>query len=103
VRIHHQEHPHIAGISDAADDSPHLSTRVDRRLGDGAAANNAEVAYTPTNSSWLNRIEAPFTALRYFALDGTDHRSMIRRYIIWRNRHADDMRLHQVVARANVA
>ena len=43
---------------------------------------------TPTNSSWLNRIEAQFTALRYFALDGTDHPShkpqgsMIRRYII---------------------
>ena len=36
----------------------------------------------------LNRIEAQFTALRYFALDGTDHAShkeqasMIRRYII---------------------
>jgi len=26
-----------------------------------------EIAYTPTNSSWLNRIEAQFTALRYFA------------------------------------
>src|SRR5215469_13391690 len=37
-----------------------------------------------------------FTALRYFALDGTDHAShkeqasMIRRYIIWRNNHAYD-------------
>jgi hypothetical protein len=36
----------------------------------------------------MNRIEAQFTALRYFALDGTDHAtheeqaSMIRRYII---------------------
>jgi hypothetical protein len=45
-------------------------------------------------SSWLNRIiEAQFTALRHFALDGTDdpsHKvqgSMIRRYIIWRNKH----------------
>jgi len=28
--------------------------------------------------------------------------SMIR-YIMWRNRHADDTRLRQVVARANVA
>jgi transposase len=27
------------------------------------------MAYTPTNSSWLNRIEAQFTALRYFALN----------------------------------
>ncbi|WUJ19977.1 BREX-1 system adenine-specific DNA-methyltransferase PglX (plasmid) [Streptomyces sp. NBC_00390] len=68
-----------------------------------------EIAYTPTNSSWLNRIEAQFTALRYFTLDGTDHAthkeqgSMIRRYIIWRNRHADDQRLRAVVNRANVA
>jgi hypothetical protein len=29
--------------------------------------------------------------------------SMIRRHIIWRNRHVDDMRLRQVVARADVA
>lgn len=28
---------------------------------------------------------------------------MIRRYIIWRNRHADDQRLQEVVDRANVA
>ena len=27
----------------------------------------------PFYGSWLNRIEAQFTALRYFALDGTDH------------------------------
>jgi hypothetical protein len=42
-------------------------------VGKWAAANNVEIAYTPTNSSWLSRIEAQFTALRYFALDGTDH------------------------------
>jgi len=89
--------------------SPHLTTKRCRRVADWAEANNAEIAYTPTNSSWLNRIEAQFTALRYFALDGTDHRShkeqgsMIRRYIIWRNRHADDTRLRQIIARANVA
>ncbi len=29
----------------------------------------------PFYASWLNRIEAQFTALRYFALDGTDHAS----------------------------
>jgi len=34
-----------------------------------------EIAYTPTNASWLNRIKAQFAALRYFALDGTDHAS----------------------------
>ncbi len=87
--------------------SPHLSTARDGRVGAWAAANNVEIAYTPTNSSWLNRVEAQFTALRYFALDGTDHAShkeqasMIRRYIIWRNNHAYDERLRQVVTRAN--
>ena len=89
--------------------SPHLTTRKDARVGTWATANNAEIAYTPTNSSWLNRIEAQFTALRYFALDGTDHAShkeqasMIRRYIIWRNNHAYDERLRRIVDRANVA
>ncbi|MFJ9844847.1 IS630 family transposase [Kitasatospora sp. NPDC101155] len=89
--------------------SPHLTTKKCQRVGTWAAANNVEIAYTPTNSSWLNRIEAQFTALRYFTLDGTDHAShkeqgsMIRRYIIWRNRHADDQRLRAVVDRANAA
>jgi transposase len=89
--------------------SPHLSTRKDNRVGAWAAANNVEFAYTPTNSSWLNRIEAQFTALRYFALDGTDHAShqeqasMIRRYIIWRNNHAYDERLRRIIDKANVA
>lgn len=89
--------------------SPHLTTKKCQRVGIWAAANDVEIAYTPTNSSWLNRIEAQSTALRYFTLDGTDHAthkqqgSMIRRYIIWRNRHADDRRLRAVVDRANVA
>jgi len=54
-------------------------------------------------------IEAQFTALRYFTLDGTDHAShqeqasMIRRYIIWRNNHAYDERLRRIVDKANVA
>lgn len=53
--------------------SPHLTTKRCQRVGTWAAANNVEVACTPTNSSWLNRIEAQFAALRYFTLDGTDH------------------------------
>ena len=89
--------------------SPHLSTKRDTRVGDWAKANNVELAYVPTNASWLNRIEAQFQALRYFTLDGTDHRSheeqnsMIRRYIIWRNRNAHDKALRELVKRANVA
>jgi transposase len=89
--------------------SPHLSTRDDPRVGDWAAASNVELAYTPTNASWLNRIEAQFAALGYFTLDGTDYgshpeqASMIRRYIAWRNRHARDEHLGRIIKRTNVA
>jgi transposase len=88
---------------------PHRSTKTDHRVGEWARHNNVELAYTPTYSSWLNRIEAQFQALRYFCLDGTDHRShqeqasMIRRYITWRNRNAHDKALRELVKRANVA
>src|SRR3974377_1434042 len=89
--------------------SPHLSTKKDTRVGDWAETNNVELAYVPTNASRRNRIEAQFQALPYFTLDGTDHRSheeqnsMIRRYIIWRNRNAHDKTLRELVKRANVA
>ncbi|WP_445396370.1 IS630 family transposase [Streptomyces sp. LE64] len=103
-------HPIDVRIAIVCDNySPHLTTKRCQRLGAWAAANNVEIVYTPTNSSWLNRIEAQFTALRYFALDGTDHPShkaqgsMIRRYIIWRNKHTADQRLRELVTRANVA
>lgn len=89
--------------------SPHLTSRKDKRVGNWAMANNTEIAYLPTNSSWMNRIEAQFTALREFTLNGTDHathreqNSMIRRYIAWRNRHTGNPRLRHIVERANVA
>ena len=57
----------------------------------------------------MNRIEAQFTALRYFTPDGTDHDRnaeqaiMIRLYIIWRNNHAYDERIRRIVDRANIA
>jgi hypothetical protein len=53
----------------------HLSTKRDARVGDWVAANNVELAYTPTSASYLNHIEGHFAALRYFTLDGTDHAS----------------------------
>jgi hypothetical protein len=61
------------------------------------------------NRFWLDRIEAQFQGLRYFALDGTDYQSheeqnsMIRRYIAWRNRNAKDKALRELAKRANVA
>ncbi len=100
-------HPAEVRIAVVLDNfSPHLTTRTDDRVGAWAAANNVELAYVPFYGSWLNRIEAQFTALRYFALDGTDHdshreqASMIRRYIAWRNRHVTDPKLRKVIRRA---
>lgn len=102
-------HPMTTRIAIVMDNfSPHLSTKKDARVGQWAAANNVELAYTPFYGSWLNRIEAQFTALRYFALDGTDHgshreqASMIRRYIRWRNSHAADQALREVVRKAEI-
>jgi transposase len=103
-------HPPDVRIAIVLDNfSPHLSAKKDPRVGEWAEANNVELAYTPFYGSWLNRIEAQFTALRYFALDGTDHHSheeqgrMIRRYIAWRNRNAHDRDLRELIKRANVA
>ena len=85
--------------------SPHIS----RDIAAWVEIHNTELAFVPFYASWLNRIEAQFQALRYFTLDGTDHRDhatqarMIRRYIAWRNRHAHDDRLRELVKRASVA
>jgi len=57
-----------------------------------AAGHKIKFYWTPTNASWLNRIECHFTALKKFALDNTDYRShdeqqaAIEHYLTWRNR-----------------
>ena len=99
-------HPSDVRIGIVLDNfSPHVS----HDIREWAADNNVELAFVPFYASWLNRIEAQFQALRYFTIDGTDHpthraqASMIRRYIVWRNRNAQDRRLCELVKRANVA
>ncbi|MCW2917638.1 MAG: hypothetical protein JWN52_5706, partial [Actinomycetia bacterium] len=67
--------------------SPHKHAQVRA----WAAANDVDLVFTPTYTSWLNWIESEFAALRYFALGGTDRRShneqntAIAGYIRWRN------------------
>lgn len=57
-----------------------------------AAAHDIRFYWTPTDASWLNRIECHFAALMKFALDNTDYpsheeqESAIRKYLTWRNR-----------------
>jgi hypothetical protein len=51
-------HPADVRIAIVCDNySPHLTTKRCRRVTDWAEANNVEIAYTPTNGSWPNRIE----------------------------------------------
>jgi transposase len=66
---------------------PHLKAEVLQY----AAAHNIRFYFTPTNASWLNRIECQFTALKKFALESSDFRShpeqeeAIQSYLTWRN------------------
>ncbi len=70
--------------------SPHKHAKVRT----WAADHDIELVFLPTYGSWLNWIEAEFAALRYFALNGTDHRShdeqnaAISAYVHWRNARA---------------
>ena len=67
---------------------PHLKTEVRS----WAATHNISFYFTPTQASWLNRIECHFTALKKFALSNSDFRSheeqqeSIEDYLTWRNR-----------------
>jgi len=65
----------------------HLKTEVRT----WAAKHRVRFYFTPSNASWLNRIECHFTALRKFALDNSDFRTheeqqeAIEQYLGWRN------------------
>jgi transposase len=56
-----------------------------------AAQHRIRFYFTPSNASWLNRIECHFTALRKFALNNSDFRTheeqqeAIEQYLDWRN------------------
>jgi transposase len=66
---------------------PHLKAEVV----EWAKQNNVKFYLTPTNASWLNRIECQFTALKKFALENSDYQSheeqqaAIESYLSWRN------------------
>jgi len=66
---------------------PHLKTEVRT----WAASNNIRFYFTPTQASWLNRIECHLTALKKFALESSDYRThheqqeAIEEYLRWRN------------------
>jgi len=89
--------------------SPHLTTKKYQRVGTWAAANNVEIAYTPTKQLLAQPDRSPVhsPALLHPRWHRPRQPQGAGQYdpplIIWRNRHADDRRLRAVVDRANVA
>lgn len=67
-------------------------THVSAAVAAWVATHNVRLYFTPTNASWLNRIECHFGPLQKFALNSSDHRShaeqeaAIMSYLAWRNR-----------------
>jgi len=57
-----------------------------------ARMNNVRLVWTPTNASWLNRIECQFTELKKFVFDNTNYhshrevRNAIIKFLTYRNR-----------------
>lgn len=66
---------------------PHLKNEVRW----WAATHHVRFYFTPTDASWLNRIECHFAALKKFALETSDHHNhpeqqqAIEDYLNWRN------------------
>lgn len=56
-----------------------------------ANSHNVRLYFTPTNASWLNRIECEFTPLKKYTLNNSDYRThedqqaVIEDYLRWRN------------------
>jgi transposase len=70
-------------------------THITAKVLTWAKSHNVRVYLTPTNGSWLNRIESQFTALKKFAMKPSDYRdheeqqAAIESYLTWRNRARD--------------
>lgn len=75
--------------------SPHLTQEVDEWF----EHNNAERVLTPTNASWMNRIECHFAPLKKFAITGSNPKNhtelsqSIQKYVRWRNRNPRNKRI----------
>ena len=66
-------------------------TRFTAEVAMWVMTNNVQFYFTPTNASWLNRIESHFTALKKFAIRPSDFHSFeeveqaIKSYLAWHN------------------
>ena len=85
--------------------SPHIHKDIRK----WAKENGVVLVFTPSNASWLNRIECHFAPIREFVLRNSNYRShdelaeAMRRYIRWRNCNPDDDRILNLQKRVKVA
>jgi len=85
--------------------SPHIHHSIRK----WARANGVVLIFTPTNASWLNRIECHFAALREFVFRNSDYRShaelarAILAYVRWRNAHPNHPEILRIQKRVKVA
>lgn len=86
-----------------------FSPHVHKSIRKWARANGVVLVFTPTNSSWLNRIECHFAPLREFVLNNSNYQSheelakAICDYIRWRNRCPNDPDIIRLQKRVKVA
>ena len=82
-----------------------LSAHKGIKIRQWCAANNVELCFTPTYSSWANPIECHFGPLRDFVLNNSDHADhpalakQLRAYLRWRNTHGADPALRERLRR----
>jgi transposase len=78
-----------------------LSTHTTPKVMEWLPEHNAELILLPTYSSWLNRIEGHFAALRSFVIAGSDYpdhttiERELHRYLRWRNARRHDPKLRR--------
>lgn len=76
--------------------SPHKRKEIRRWV----RQNNVTLIWTPTNASWLNRIECQFTEIKKFVFDNTNyqtHQDLIKalnKFIIYRNKRNKKRKLN---------
>ncbi len=97
VRYLRTRHPPEVRIAIVLDNfSPHTSTKSDQRVALWAAGQQRRARLHTDRFVVAQPDRGPVPDIHYFAPDGTDHAShkeqasMIRRYIIWRNRNAPE-------------
>ena len=86
-----------------------FSPHVHKSIRQWAKANRLVLVFTPTNDSWLNRIECHFAPLREFVLSNSNYQShqelahAIRGHIRWRNRCPNNAEIIRLQKRVQVA